>query len=241
MKKAFFVFLLVCSLCLNINVIAGPIDCSKAKSVVETLICYNQDLLSADHELAQIYLVLQFVSEDPPETRIAQVAWKNKRDKCRDHNCVFSMYDNRMREIRAILRGLPPLRGERFDSEEYDKEEEIYAYPDNELLGKLKCRVRVDRSPTVSFVEVSLEFSDSGQILSFKAPALKDDRRSLIFHFVDGWDNWGKGTFRTDGSIGILNLEAVRESEEPASRNILRMYGEYSLFKSVGPKRHPDR
>lgn len=76
-------------------------DCKKAFDFPEEAICTNEELAKLDNQLgAEIKLSLD-KSENTKKIRDNQKLWlQNKRDKCRDLNCLVLEYKSRLQDFR---------------------------------------------------------------------------------------------------------------------------------------------
>lgn len=234
MNRLFCTLFLVYFFCAAVFCAAGTIDCTKAESAAERLICSDNDLLSADYELAYLYRVLQLAATDAQEVKRAQLAWIRRRNDCKDAQCLSAEYEKRMKEITQYLLDLSSSKGDSLRTDEYFDEAEISAdFGDGpkDPLGKYRCCVVIDGSPCVSFIDFLVKFPDSVEVLTARVLAVKDRVGSLNFKFVDGWGNWAKGSFTPEGHKGTLKIEEVKPIDNPLGKKVLRMYGEYSLSK----------
>ena len=140
----------------------------------------------------------------------------------------------RRKDLERQLNNLRLSKKEVPVTEEYFEESEVYIDSTNgskEPLGKYQCCARVETSSTVSLIDFFIKLPDSEQILQARVPAVKDKAGVLVFRFVDGWGNWGKGSFKSEGEKGLLRIEAVKPTDDFTGHNVLRQYGEQSLSK----------
>jgi len=210
-------------------------DCHKAKAPVEKMICADDELMAADYELSYYYETLLSISKDPNEVKGAQLAWLDKRNKCKDTGCISMAYTDRIREIEEYLVKLPSLRSEELATQEYLGQDDVYgndAEGRKEFLGKYFCCVTVEKSISTAFVKFTVSFPDMGQVLTSKVPATRGKSGAMNFRFVDGWSNRGKGSFEKTDKGFLLKIEEVEPAKNPISRNVLRLYGEYLLSQS---------
>jgi uncharacterized protein len=105
----------------------ASIDCNRAKTDVEKLICADDQLMAADYELSHYCETLLSVSRDAEEVRHAQLAWLKTLNKCKNADCIEWAYSDRKQEIEECLRRLPFARGERLATEEYFEKDDFYA------------------------------------------------------------------------------------------------------------------
>ncbi|MFH1113742.1 MAG: hypothetical protein V1792_07450 [Pseudomonadota bacterium] len=211
------------------------IDCDKDNSHVGRLICADATLLQHDYEISYLYQVLVSVTPDIQRAERERLEWVGKRDKCRDGRCLDKVYQERIEGLERQLTKLRVAQKEPAVTEEYSVEAAVSSGSTDgskEPLGELRCCLRIRSFSAVSFIDFTIEFPDSAQILEVRVPAVRDKTGALNFRFVDGWGNWGKGSFRREGQEGVLMIEEIRPTDDPWGRNVLRQYGEYSLTKS---------
>lgn len=98
---------------------SGSLDCTKATSKVEKLICGDEELLRLDAELARVYAKAMETITKKPETlswkgRVKgadwrkwltreQALWREDRDQCADTACVGKRYRQRISRISGKL------------------------------------------------------------------------------------------------------------------------------------------
>lgn len=80
---------------------AAGIDCSKASSRVERLICADPGLVETDRHLADVYRLVQAID---PSVAESQRDWlKNTRDHCTDGDCISGTYQARLWRLDELL------------------------------------------------------------------------------------------------------------------------------------------
>jgi hypothetical protein len=211
---------------------ATGIDCDKATPPIAKLICADEELLAKDYELSYYHQVSLSISPDVENFVRGRQAWIGRRNKCRDVRCVSKAYQERTKELGKYLSDMISKGKSSPITEEYCEEAEIYSDSTNkESLGKYHGCVQVYGSSTLSFIEFTVRFPDSKQILQARVPAAQDKNGAFNFRFVDGWGNWGKGSFTRKGGKGVLKIEEVKPTDDLSGRNVLRQYGEYALSK----------
>lgn len=81
-----------------ITVIYGAsFDCVKATTNVEKMICENEELSQLDTELSEVFKAFYFSSN---EIKNAQKIWLKERDKCQNKECIQSMYQSKIQELK---------------------------------------------------------------------------------------------------------------------------------------------
>jgi len=84
---------------------AAGFDCSKAASREEKLICGNQQLSSADEELAGTYRAALESLPDKEGLKKEQQGWiRNERNACRDAVAMLSVYKSRIAALESKVR-----------------------------------------------------------------------------------------------------------------------------------------
>lgn len=84
--------------------IASPaaIDCSRAKTNSEKLLCSNPRLEQADERLAFAFRGAVRRGADPEKLMESQRAWiRNARDVCNDAECMLRAYEERISDLDA--------------------------------------------------------------------------------------------------------------------------------------------
>jgi len=85
--------------------VAASFDCSKAASREEKLICGNQQLSSADEELAGTYRTALESLPDKEGLKKEQQGWiKNERNACRDAGTMLNAYKSRIAALESRIR-----------------------------------------------------------------------------------------------------------------------------------------
>lgn len=80
---------------------APSFDCSKASVGSERLICSSKELSAADVALAQAYRSARTASTDKKWLQEQQNEWRRTaRDACSDVQCMLSVYEQRIAELR---------------------------------------------------------------------------------------------------------------------------------------------
>ena len=82
------------------NAAFAAIDCSRAKSNVDLLICSSSSLGLAENQMAYSYRQAMRRGIDPYELRRTQVQWQQQvRDVCNDVPCLLKAFDERGAEL----------------------------------------------------------------------------------------------------------------------------------------------
>jgi len=80
----------------------AALDCSRAKSNVEKLLCSNSRLAEADERLAFAFRGAIRRGADPKALMEAQGVWiREARDVCNDVECMLKAYDERISDLDA--------------------------------------------------------------------------------------------------------------------------------------------
>ena len=103
---------LIAALLLLLPAPAGAIDCSKAESSAEKLICANPALTQLDAVLNKDYPAYA-ARQGKDAAKRSQADWLKQRDACADAACLETVYTRRIREITGaekffIFRGAAP-------------------------------------------------------------------------------------------------------------------------------------
>ena len=79
---------------------AAVIDCSRAKTNAEKMLCSNSRLMQADQQLAQAWRDAIRRGADPKELMESQRTWlRDVRDACNDVDCMLGAYQDRVAEL----------------------------------------------------------------------------------------------------------------------------------------------
>jgi uncharacterized protein len=80
---------------------AGAVmDCSRARSNAEKMLCSNPRLMRAEEELAYAYREAIRRGIDPKELLESQRAWvSGVRDACNDVDCMLRAYQDRIADL----------------------------------------------------------------------------------------------------------------------------------------------
>jgi uncharacterized protein len=133
-------------------------DCRKAKTDVEKLICSNEELSKLDEELNPLYEQARIITShigieynqkrDEDEIIILhpnvkktsvyknQLSWLQKRDNCKDEDCIKTLYSNQTKHLSEIIKKYLLDINKAFDEArvKFDKSKSVYASID--LLDK---------------------------------------------------------------------------------------------------------
>lgn len=99
MRLIFMIFSLLFVL-VGANAAHAAIDCSRAKSNVDKLICSSSSLGLAENQMAYSYRQAMRRGVDPHELQRTQVLWRQQvRDVCNDVPCLRKAFDDRGAEL----------------------------------------------------------------------------------------------------------------------------------------------
>jgi uncharacterized protein len=80
----------------------AALDCSRAKSNAEKLLCSNPRLAEADERLAFAFRGAVRRGADPEQLMESQRVWvRNARDVCNDAECMLRAYEERISDLDA--------------------------------------------------------------------------------------------------------------------------------------------
>ena len=83
---------------------AGGINCSKAKSRVERLVCGSKELVAADAALSAAYTETVDAAAEGDTVVQSQRAWLKQRDACADVKCLADAYGARTEALKQVPR-----------------------------------------------------------------------------------------------------------------------------------------
>lgn len=96
--------LLLVSLLVSNSVYSASFDCTKAKTLAETVICSNPQLSDLDELLMNSYKKTLERSEGDETIKTAQRDWlKNSRNKCQTVECLKQAYTTRIAELNEVV------------------------------------------------------------------------------------------------------------------------------------------
>ena len=94
---------------------AASFDCGAAKSRIERLICGDKILSRSDSDLSLTYKQALDLAADVPSLIASQRAWMKERDHCANTACLFALYSERAKALKATPRaGWKTYRDARF-------------------------------------------------------------------------------------------------------------------------------
>jgi uncharacterized protein len=80
--------------------VLAALDCSRAKSNAEKLLCSNSRLAYADERMALAFRGAIHRGADPRMLMEAQRAWiRDARDVCNDVECMLNAYEERISDL----------------------------------------------------------------------------------------------------------------------------------------------
>lgn len=78
----------------------AALDCSRAQSNAQKMLCSNSRLMQADEQLAYAYREAIRRGVNPQELIESQRTWiTNARDVCNDAECMLSAYQDRISDL----------------------------------------------------------------------------------------------------------------------------------------------
>lgn len=78
----------------------AAMDCSRAKTNAEKMLCSNARLMQADEQLAQAWRDAIRRGADPRDLMEGQRAWlRDVRDACNDAECMLRAYQGRIADL----------------------------------------------------------------------------------------------------------------------------------------------
>jgi uncharacterized protein len=78
----------------------AALDCSRAKTNAEKMLCSNSRLAEADERLAFAFRGAIHRGADPKELMEAQRVWiRESRDVCNDAECMLKAYEERISDL----------------------------------------------------------------------------------------------------------------------------------------------
>ena len=78
------------------------IDCSRASSNAEKLLCSNSRLMKADEQMAFAYRQAIRRGADPQELMESQRTWlRDSRDACNEVECMLRAYQDRIADLES--------------------------------------------------------------------------------------------------------------------------------------------
>ncbi|ABB10936.1 lysozyme inhibitor LprI family protein [Burkholderia lata] len=87
---------------LSLSAHADSIDCSRAKTRTDRLICSDKALVSADSALSSAYYDAVGIAADQQAVIQSQRTWLKQRDACGDAACVATAYRDRTAALKQV-------------------------------------------------------------------------------------------------------------------------------------------
>lgn len=78
-------------------------DCSQAKTAVEKMICADEELSILDEELSILFEKAIALKKNSMNIKIEQRYWLEKRDICKEKDCIKDFYRNRISALQIYL------------------------------------------------------------------------------------------------------------------------------------------
>lgn len=97
------------------NIYAASFDCAKASTLVEDVICSDNDISTLDETLSSSYRDALANTNNASNIKLDQRNWLKKRNSCKDKACLQSMYEQRINDL-ASVNPLPKKVGDCVDS-----------------------------------------------------------------------------------------------------------------------------
>ena len=193
MKHALSWFLGIFSmLFLNTLSHAASFNCKAKLNNVEKMICSDDKTSSLDDQLASQYKEIMSNSRNTAVVIEEQKSWLKKRNACKNANCLYSEYENRITQLRNLV------------ANEYYTDGN---YPvDTTASLRLRCEYQKIKSAENEIIEITsgdtlnLELS-RGEILK-KVFERKDDIEQSSLFFI-GSDQSAECVFPSGNSIKI--------------------------------------
>jgi uncharacterized protein len=102
-----FLLVAACSVTMS-SVNSASVDCAKAKTKIDKLICSDAKLSEADEKLTALYKEVLGKSPVPEDTKQRQLEWiKGSRNTCKNAQCLEQAYTSRISDLREQLEKLP--------------------------------------------------------------------------------------------------------------------------------------
>jgi uncharacterized protein len=79
-------------------------DCTRASTLVESLICTDPNLSQLDDRVAVAYSSMRIRSTNPQELVAAQRVWLVQRNQCQSVACIEDQYTKRLAALGVSLR-----------------------------------------------------------------------------------------------------------------------------------------
>ena len=81
---------------------AATLDCDKASTFVEKVICSDLRLTNLDDQLGRLYKDALAASSNSGALKAEQKAWLSSRNQCKDSDCIMKAYDDRISVLGAM-------------------------------------------------------------------------------------------------------------------------------------------
>lgn len=78
---------------------AVSFDCNKAATLVENVICSDEEISALDDALASSYANVLASSDDAGSIKLEQRNWLKKRNACQNKACLKTLYTQRIQEL----------------------------------------------------------------------------------------------------------------------------------------------
>ena len=92
-------WLVLCA-CVSSGAVLAAVDCSRAKSNVDKLVCSSSVLSLAEEEMAKSYRSAMRRGVDLRELQRTHIEWyEHVRNACNDVSCLLKAFDDRSAEL----------------------------------------------------------------------------------------------------------------------------------------------
>ena len=101
----FVIFLILVVMSLPSLSLAVGLDCDRAASVQERLLCEDTTLSALDSKLSGLYTLALSIIKSQKALRNKQVAWLTyERSRCADVPCLLAVYEKRLAQLFTLLK-----------------------------------------------------------------------------------------------------------------------------------------
>lgn len=87
--------------------VGAGLDCAKARSKIEKILCANPQLAALDHQTGELLALAMSQSADAGELKKAQRRWLTERDDCEDLACIENRYALRLDALATLTGQFP--------------------------------------------------------------------------------------------------------------------------------------
>lgn len=115
LKTPFIIAIGVVGFTLISDIYAAGFDCAKAATLVENVICSDNNISTLDETLSSSYRNALADANNAKNIKLDQRNWLKKRNSCKDKVCLQRMYEQRINDL-ASVNSLPKKVGDCVDS-----------------------------------------------------------------------------------------------------------------------------